>query len=181
MKLINVLNLIFLFSFAALFGQNYTQPHHCFSNSGLDSNNIPSGGSYENFFVLGEPCVKFGLAGGVYSGCVGFLCNVDTTVGISNCNIPVLKTTISQNYPNPFNPETTINYSIKENSNVQIEIYNIKGQKVKALIDDFRDAGYHQVMWNGTDNQNKPVSSGLYFYKMKVCNYQNFKKMILIK
>ena len=95
---------------------------------------------------------------------------------------------LSQNFPNPFNPsgagrspETTIEYSIKEDSNVLIEIFNTKGQKVKTLIDDFRDAGYHTVIWNGKDNQNKPVSSGLYFYRLKSNSFSQIRKMLLLK
>ena len=85
------------------------------------------------------------------------------------------------NYPNPFNPETTIEYSLKENSNVQIEIFNTKGQKVKTLFNEFREAGYHSVIWNGTDNQNKPVSSGLYFYRLKSNSFSQIRKMLLLK
>ena len=90
-------------------------------------------------------------------------------------------TELQFNHPNPFNPETTINYSIKENSNVLIEIFNIKGQKVKILVNDFREAGYHSVIWNGKDSNSKPVASGLYFYRMRTDNYQKIRKMILIK
>ncbi len=93
---------------------------------------------------------------------------------ISDCSL-------SENYPNPFNPETTIEYNLNENSNVQIEIFNTKGQKVKTLIDDFKNAGYHQVIWNGTDNQNKPVSSGLYFYRLKTNSFSQIRKMLLLK
>jgi len=94
--------------------------------------------------------------------------------------IPV-KTELAGNFPNPFNPETTIVYNLKENSNIQLEIFNTNGQKVKTLIDDFRDAGYHQIMWNGTDNQNKQVSSGLYFYRLKSNSFSQIRKMLLLK
>jgi len=93
----------------------------------------------------------------------------------------VMSNKLIGNYPNPFNPETTIKYSINEDSNVQIEIYNIRGQKVKTLIDDFRDAGYHQLIWNGIDNRNKPVSSGLYFYRLKSNSFSQIRKMLLLK
>jgi len=85
------------------------------------------------------------------------------------------------NYPNPFNPTTTIKYSLEENSKVDLCIFNIKGQKVKQLLSDQRSAGQHSVVWNGTDNNNKPVSSGIYFYKLKTNNYEKVKKMILLK
>ena len=85
------------------------------------------------------------------------------------------------NYPNPFNPTTTINYSLKENSKVSLKIYNIKGQKVKQLFNDQLSAGEHSVIWNGTDNNGKSVSSGIYFYKLRTANFEKTKKMILMK
>ena len=106
--------------------------------------------------------------------------NICPEVGIYGDQIVGLKNFI-RNYPNPFNPETTIEFGIKENSNVLIEIYNIKGQKVKTLINGFREAGYHSIIWNGKDSNGKPVASGLYFYRMRTDNYQKIRKMILLK
>ena len=73
-----------------------------------------------------------------------------------------------QNYPNPFNPTTTISFSVTQNSIfVNLEIYNIKGQKIKSFpIDQFTNSQIHQVIWNGTDSNNQSVSSGIYFYKL---------------
>jgi len=88
---------------------------------------------------------------------------------------------LHQNYPNPFNPTTTINYSLKENSKVSINIYNIKGQKVKQLVSDQLPAGQHSVVWNGKDDNSKSVSSGIYFYNLKTGNFQKVRKMILMK
>ena len=90
---------------------------------------------------------------------------------------------LKQNYPNPFNPATTISFSTTESTeNTEISIYNIKGQKVKTLIDEKLEAGNHQVVWNGKDEKNKSVSSGIYFYKMECGDkYTGFKKMILMK
>jgi flagellar hook assembly protein FlgD len=64
---------------------------------------------------------------------------------------------------------------------VKIDIYNIKGQKVKVLVDGLYPAGTHQVVWNGTDDNNKSVGSGIYFYKMTTEGYSETKKMILLK
>jgi len=85
------------------------------------------------------------------------------------------------NYPNPFNPTTTINYSLQENSKVTLNIYNIKGQKVKQLVSNQLSAGQHSVIWNGKDENNKSVSSGIYFYKLKTENFKKTKRMILLK
>jgi len=96
-------------------------------------------------------------------------------------NLIPLITKLNQNYPNPFNPTTTINYSLKEKSRVSINIYNIKGQKVKQLVSDQLSAGQHSVVWNGKDESGKSVSSGIYFYKLKAGNFEKTKKMILMK
>ena len=86
------------------------------------------------------------------------------------------------NYPNPFNPTTTISFSVTQTfSLVNLEIFNLKGQKVKQLINDQLSEGQHSVVWNGTDDSGKSVSSGIYFYKMRTGNYTSTKKMILMK
>jgi len=90
--------------------------------------------------------------------------------------------TLFQNYPNPFNPATKIHYSIKEKSIVRIVVYNIKGQLVKSLINGQQNAGDHSVIWNGNDEFNKPVSSGIYFYKLNVNGKtEAVKKCLLLK
>ncbi len=106
---------------------------------------------------------------------------VDFNLFTGSGEIIVVATKLDNNYPNPFNPETRINFSIKEVGNVTIEVYNIRGQLVKILVDDLRETGIYTVIWNGTDNSNKSVSSGVYFYKMKAQNYNSTKKMILMK
>ncbi|MFA5510681.1 MAG: choice-of-anchor J domain-containing protein, partial [Candidatus Cloacimonadaceae bacterium] len=96
-------------------------------------------------------------------------------------DIPALTTALNANFPNPFNPETTITYSLREASPVNIEIYNIKGQLVKTLVNDAKAAGTYTVVWNGTDNSNRSVSSGVYYYKMNAGKYSSTRKMILMK
>ena len=87
------------------------------------------------------------------------------------------------NYPNPFNPETTISFSVTQTSPfVTLEIYNIKGQKVKTfIINTSTLRPINSMTWNGTDQNNKPVSSGIYFYKLKSGDFEKTKKMILMK
>ena len=72
------------------------------------------------------------------------------------------------NYPNPFNPSTTISFSLQNNSNIELSIYNIKGQKVKSLVKKSFESGNHSVIWDGNDDTGKPVSSGIYLYKLNV-------------
>ncbi len=93
----------------------------------------------------------------------------------------VLATKLMGNYPNPFNPETNIAFSVKEKANVQIEVYNVKGQKVKTLVNNVMDQGNHSITWNGKDDSSKDVASGIYFYRMKSGKYTATGKMILMK
>jgi hypothetical protein len=91
------------------------------------------------------------------------------------------KTGLLSNYPNPFNPTTTIKFNIEQNEQVKMEIYNLKGQKVKTLVEDKLEAGKYTITWNGKDDNGKSVSSGIYFYKMNSGKFTSTKKMILMK
>ncbi|MBC8415240.1 MAG: T9SS type A sorting domain-containing protein [Candidatus Cloacimonetes bacterium] len=88
---------------------------------------------------------------------------------------------LSQNYPNPFNPETTISFTTENTENTKLIIFNIKGQKVRTLINEEFPAGRHSVLWDGRDDKCEPVSSGLYFFKLETGTFSSVKKMILIK
>ncbi len=83
---------------------------------------------------------------------------------------------LSQNYPNPFNASTTIQYSLLEASQVKIEIYDILGRKVETLVQGEQPAGYHQVIWDASDQ-----SSGVYFYRIQTGKNVETKKMVLLK
>ena len=86
------------------------------------------------------------------------------------------------NYPNPFNPETKIIFNLPEEGKVKLEIYNIKGQKVKTLIDDQLEKGFHEILWNSEDNNGTLVASGVYFYKLNFDGKgKAVKKCILLK
>ncbi|MBW6515099.1 MAG: T9SS type A sorting domain-containing protein [Candidatus Cloacimonetes bacterium] len=84
-------------------------------------------------------------------------------------------------YPNPFNPNTTITFSLAEPSQVKIEIFNIHGQKVKALINETRNSGLHTLHWDGSNEEGKSVRSGIYFYRMTVNDFVSTRKMMLIQ
>lgn len=86
-----------------------------------------------------------------------------------------------KNYPNPFNPITTISFEIAENGKTEVEIFNVKGQKVKTLIKEQLEAGNHSIVWNGKNDSNNQVASGMYFYKVSVNNSQKISKMIMLK
>lgn len=115
---------------------------------------------------------------------------VPVTVTITGTNIQNdiigLETKLIGNHPNPFNPETTFRFSIAHtNSNVELAIYNIKGQKVKQLVNDQLVEGLHSVIWNGKDDNEQSVSSGIYFAVFDVddngSDYTSVKKVILLK
>nr|MBP7564045.1 T9SS type A sorting domain-containing protein [Candidatus Cloacimonadota bacterium] len=96
-------------------------------------------------------------------------------------NLPLPVMTLSQNYPNPFNPSTKICYTLKNAGQTELSIYNIKGQKVATLVNTEMRAGNHEVIWNGTDEHGKNVSSGVYFYRLSAEGKHITKKMILMK
>jgi hypothetical protein len=95
------------------------------------------------------------------------------------------ETKLLQNYPNPFNPETTISFSVTQTSSfVILDIYNIKGQKVKVfdVILSGDEGESNSIVWDGTDDSGKPVSSGVYFYQLKLGNeIIDSKRMLLLK
>ena len=106
---------------------------------------------------------------------------VEVEAGSAVGDILPVKTNLSKNFPNPFNPETTINYSIVDAGMVRIEIFNIKGEKVRTLVNEHKSIGYHSTIWNGRDNYGKEVSSGMYFYNMISNDFYRFRKMVLLK
>ncbi|NQV19735.1 MAG: carboxypeptidase regulatory-like domain-containing protein [Armatimonadetes bacterium] len=101
---------------------------------------------------------------------------------VSSGEIIVADTRLTGNFPNPFNPSTTISFETTNSRELsRIEIYNLKGQKVKTLMEKILPAGNHSVVWNGKDENGKSVTSGVYFYKMRTGEYFSTKKMILLK
>ncbi len=86
-----------------------------------------------------------------------------------------------KNYPNPFNPETTISFEIVQAGRTKVEIYNAKGQRVRVLLDEIMQPGSHTILWNGRNEENNQVSSGVYFYRVSVDESEKFSKMIMIK
>ncbi len=85
------------------------------------------------------------------------------------------------NYPNPFNPETTIKYMLPTENQVQITIFNNKGQFIKNLLNKEQSKGTHTITWDGTDINSNKVSSGIYIYKIKTREKTITRKMILLK
>lgn len=88
---------------------------------------------------------------------------------------------ISRNYPNPFNPSTTIDFSVPQKSRVKLNVYNIRGQKVKNLINSELERGHHKIVWDGRDGTNRKVSSGIYFIRLESGGKTNTRKIMLMK
>ena len=88
---------------------------------------------------------------------------------------------LNPNYPNPFSTETRIDYALPEQAHVRMEIFNVRGQRVRTLVDNVQDAGFKHVRWNGTDDARRPVGSGIYLIKLTVDGQQFTGKMILAK
>ena len=95
--------------------------------------------------------------------------------------IPALVTRLAQNYPNPFNPTTTISFDLAKAGKVKLNIYNIKGQLVRSLVNEDLFAGNHKVIWNGTDSSNRRVASGIYYYRLETKDFSKTNKMVLMK
>ena len=88
---------------------------------------------------------------------------------------------VFQNYPNPFNPATEIRYQLEEDSNVEISIYNVMGQKVKTLVSEKQKPGMYKIRWDGQNASGSKLSSGVYIYTVIAGKHKVVKKMLLIK
>jgi len=91
------------------------------------------------------------------------------------------KYSLEQNYPNPFNPTTTISYILTKENDVSITIYDILGKELVQLYRKDQSVGYHSIIWNGTDHEGYPVTAGVYLYRLKVGDFAQTKKMVLVK
>ncbi|MDP2172700.1 MAG: T9SS type A sorting domain-containing protein [Candidatus Cloacimonadaceae bacterium] len=137
--------------------------------------------------ITGLELLPYDLAGNwrVWNGRIDMGCyEYGSEPWVSNDD-PVVPPSLSglslYNYPNPFNPSTTIAYQIPETGNVRLEIYNMKGQKVRTLVNEQKYSGSHSVLWNGTDQSGRSVVSGVYFYRLVTDNKTLSKRMLLLK
>ncbi len=103
-----------------------------------------------------------------------------TAVADENKNLPA-GYTLGPNYPNPFNPGTSFEFSLPVRSAVTITIYDILGRKIRTLLNDNRPAGVYRMQWDGLNDYGRPVSTGIYFYRMATLQFAETRKMLLIK
>ena len=115
----------------------------------------------------------------IYAAKTDSLCNAPKIVKIENNNLLIPdKFTLLQNYPNPFNPITTISYELRNSDLVELKIYDMKGVEMGIIVNEFQRAGEYRVTFN---SQNYDLTSGIYFYRLKVTNFSVTKRMMLIK
>ena len=88
---------------------------------------------------------------------------------------------LNQNYPNPFNPSTTIRYSLADESNVRLVIYNVLGQRIRSLVNETQTAGFYSMVWDGRDAFGLQVVTGLYLYRLEAGMNVAVRKMVFAK
>ncbi|PKN73244.1 MAG: hypothetical protein CVU50_04120 [Candidatus Cloacimonetes bacterium HGW-Cloacimonetes-3] len=120
-----------------------------------------------------------------YSGGEGWYIDDVRIVGNSSAGddpvVAINKLQLFENYPNPFNPSTNLRFSLPASTDVRLEIFNIKGQLVRTLLDTNLKPGSHNITWDGTDATNRTVASGVYYYRLSTPIGNQSKKMLLMK
>ena len=151
----------------------------------IRTNNLYGAISASITYCSNRPGVKIWCAGGSIQGQTSRPLDVFADTCLLNCTGPLtgiqnnsvpLQYMLHQNYPNPFNPQTTILFEIPKAEKVSIVVTDLLGREVTELSNEYRNAGSHQVVFDGTN-----VSSGVYFYKITAGEYIDSKKMVLIK
>jgi len=105
----------------------------------------------------------------------------ETKVADNSQNQPPSTIKLYDNYPNPFNPNTMISYYLPQRSFVEIKIYDIRGRKIRTLVNEMQNFGLKRINWDGNDDSNEAVSSGMYIYSLQSKEKVLFKKMLLIR
>jgi hypothetical protein len=88
---------------------------------------------------------------------------------------------LHDNYPNPFNPVTNLEYDLQKEAFVSVTIYDMLGNQVTKLINQFQNSGRKSIQWDATNNKGQSVSAGVYLYRIQAGNYHETKKMVLLK
>ncbi len=131
-----------------------------FNGNGVDNCTVEI-----EYFIIDE------VTGGVFSAPTGIDEEVTTPTHF----------VLNGNYPNPFNPETEISFTVPAEAEVRIDIFNIKGEKIRTLTQDTYKAGTHSVVWKGITDNGRSAASGVYFYRMDAGSYSSVRKMALLK
>ncbi|MEF3694075.1 MAG: C25 family cysteine peptidase, partial [Candidatus Cloacimonadota bacterium] len=102
-------------------------------------------------------------------------------VGNAEGTTPGLVFGLLQNYPNPFNNSTTIDYKLSQPGRVSLEIYNLRGQLVRSLVNDSRSVGIHSANWDGRDENGRNIASGVYLYRLTSPEGSQTRRMLIVK
>lgn len=128
--------------------------------------------------MFGDTLGMIGYTPIFYSG--GF--SYGEPIGVDEKDAKIPSTYIlSQNYPNPFNANTDLEFALPKAGHITIEVFNILGQKVRELISEHKEAGYHSVSWDGTTTDGVEAPSGIYFYRLEAGDFVQTKKMVMLR
>jgi outer membrane protein assembly factor BamB len=139
---------------------SYSLPGYIHSSPAIANNYLYFGGSDGILYAFGKPIFQNVASVAAYLPQQYFL---------------------SQNYPNPFNSGTTIKYELPKAGYMKLSIFNLMGQEVKVLVDEYKESGIYEVYWNGKINEGDEAGSGVYIYKLEVGKFVKTKKMLIIK
>ncbi len=106
---------------------------------------------------------------------------LDTNVDVQGEEDMKARTELGGNWPNPFNPVTNVSFSLAAAGQARVDVYNVRGQRVRTLVNESLTAGSHTVQWNGTDDTGRNVSSGVYFCRLSAGGKEDVRKMLLLK
>ena len=142
-----------------------------YSTGGLD-------GAYECL------CLLQASNGSIYAGTSpnGDVFRYDPPTGVGE-NHPTTahQYQLAQNYPNPFNSTTAIRFQMAKAGRVAIKVYNILGQTIKIIEDGYYEAGWHEIQFDGLDENNQMIADGTYLYSMEAAKYASVKKFLFLK
>jgi len=105
----------------------------------------------------------------------------EATTDVGHAEVVARAFELQQNYPNPFNPTTTIAYQLSGAMNVKLAVFNLLGQEVRRLQNDYQPAGSYQIVWDGRDHSGKALPSGLYVYKLDAGGQTQIRRLVMLK
>ena len=149
----------------------------------IDTCNNCVGGTTENLENYNMDCLGI-CFGNALTDINGICCDINSGSELDECEIcngdgtTCLPNSLYQNYPNPFNNETNIYFTINTSTTVSLSIYDILGTKIKNLVNEYKNAGAYEVIWDGTDQNNNLVNSDIYIYHLKTENFSEIKRMV---
>jgi hypothetical protein len=151
----------------------------------LTSGKLPFGTSVYDIAMSPESTLWIGTSDGLYYGAYdgSAWSKVDLVPTAIDDDAPQVpdQFSLGQNFPNPFNPETTIPVTLDRSGSIRVTVYNILGSEVKRLYDGFQQAGTNRYTWDGTDNANRAVTSGVYFYRLQTDRGSAVRRMVFLK